>query len=141
VIGRRTHRVSAHIAPECVLGFTCGNDVTARDVQKTDGQWTRAKSFDTFCPLGPAVVRDAPPSEAAVTAAVDGGEVQRGRVGDMIVSPLDLLVFVSGVMTLEAGDVILTGTPPGVGPLAPGQVVTITVEGVGRLSNPVVAGA
>ena len=104
-----------------MAGYTCGNDVTARDLQKVDGQWTRAKSFDTFCPLGPTVVRDAPPPEAAVTAAIDGDEVQHGRVGDMIVSPLDLLVFISGIMTLEAGDVILTGTPPGVGPLAPAR--------------------
>jgi len=140
VVGRRCRNLDQAGAADAVAGYTCGNDVTARDLQKVDGQWTRAKSFDTFCPLGPVVVRDAPPPDAAVTAAIDGGEVQRGRVGDMIVSPLELLVFVSGIMTLEAGDVILTGTPPGVGPLAAGQVVTITVEGVGSLSNPVVAG-
>ncbi len=140
VVGRRCRALDQGSAADAVAGYTCGNDVTARDLQKVDGQWTRAKSFDTFCPLGPAVVRDAPPPGAAVTAAIDGVEVQRGRVGDMIVSPLELLVFVSGVMTLEAGDVILTGTPPGVGPLAAGQVVTITVEGVGSLSNPVVIG-
>jgi len=141
VVGRRCRALQPATAADAVAGYTCGNDVTARDLQRVDGQWTRAKSFDTFCPLGPAVVRDAPPPEAAVTAAIDGVEVQRGRVGDMIVSPLDLLVFVSGIMTLEAGDVILTGTPPGVGPLAPGQTVTVVVEGVGSLSNPVVAGA
>ena len=140
VVGRRCRSLSADEAADAVAGYTCGNDVTARDLQKVDGQWTRAKSFDTFCPLGPAVVRDAPPAGAAVTAAIDGAEVQRGRVGDMIVSPLELLVFVSGIMTLEPGDVLMTGTPPGVGPLAPGQVVTITVEGVGELSNPVAAG-
>jgi 2-keto-4-pentenoate hydratase/2-oxohepta-3-ene-1,7-dioic acid hydratase in catechol pathway len=120
-----------------VAGYTCGNDVTARDLQSLDGQWTRAKSFDTFCPLGPWVVRDPPPGAAAVTAALDGVEVQRGRVGDMIVSPLELLSFVSGVMTLEPGDVIMTGTPPGVGPMTAGQVVIVEVEGVGVLSNTV----
>jgi len=141
VVGRRCRSLSADEAADAVAGYTCGNDVTARDLQKVDGQWTRAKSFDTFCPLGPWAVREAPPAEAAVTAALDGGVVQRGRVGDMIVSPLDLLVFVSGIMTLEPGDVIMTGTPPGVGPLAAGQVVTVAVEGVGSLSNPVAAGA
>jgi len=140
VVGRRCRNLALDEAADAVAGYTCGNDVTTRDLQKVDGQWTRAKSFDTFCPLGPAVVRDAPPAGAAVTAAIDGAEVQRGRVGDMIVSPLELLVFVSGIMTLEPGDVLMTGTPPGVGPLAPGQVVTITVEGVGELSNPVAAG-
>ena len=120
-----------------MAGYTCGNDVTARDLQKVDGQWTRAKSFDTFCPLGPWAVRAAPPTAARVSASIDGAVVQEGRVGDMIVTPLDLLVFISGVMTLLPGDVIMTGTPPGVGPLASGQVVTISVEGVGELSNPV----
>jgi 2-keto-4-pentenoate hydratase/2-oxohepta-3-ene-1,7-dioic acid hydratase in catechol pathway len=141
VVGRRCRSLTAAVAADAVAGYTCGNDITARDLQKVDGQWTRAKSFDTFSPLGPWVVPDAPPPGAAVTAAIDGVEVQRGRVGDMIVSPLELLVFVSGIMTLEAGDVIMTGTPPGVGPLAAGQVVTVTVEGVGSLSNPVVVSA
>ncbi len=136
VVGRRCRAVDGRPTPPTfVAGYTCGNDVTARDLQKVDGQWTRAKSFDTFCPLGPWVVRDAPPSGAAVTAALDGVEVQRGRVGDMIVAPLELLCFVSGIMTLEPGDVIMTGTPPGVGPLAAGQMVTVAVEGVGELSN------
>jgi 2-keto-4-pentenoate hydratase/2-oxohepta-3-ene-1,7-dioic acid hydratase in catechol pathway len=120
-----------------VAGYTCGNDVTARDLQKLDGQWTRAKSFDTFCPLGPWIV-PAPPSPAArVSARLDGVEVQYGFVGDMIVSPLELLSFASGIMTLEPGDVLMTGTPPGVGAIRPGQTVTIAVEGVGELTNPV----
>ena len=139
VVGRRCRAVRLADAADFVAGYTCGNDVTARDLQKVDGQWTRGKSFDTFCPLGPWVVRDAPPPGAAVTAALDGVVVQRGRVGDMIVSPLELLVFVSAIMTLEPGDVILTGTPPGVGPLSAGQMVTVEVEGVGLLSNPVQA--
>ena len=137
VVGRRCRDLTPATAPGAVAGYTCGNDVTARDLQRLDGQWTRAKSFDTFCPLGPWVVPDAPAPTARVSAALDGVVVQEGLVGDMIVSPLDLLVFVSQVMTLEPGDVLLTGTPPGVGPLAPGQTVTIEVEGVGRLTNPV----
>jgi 2-keto-4-pentenoate hydratase/2-oxohepta-3-ene-1,7-dioic acid hydratase in catechol pathway len=141
VVGRRCRAATPADAATFVAGYTCANDVTARDLQKVDGQWTRGKSFDTFCPLGPWVVRDAPPPAAVVTAALDGVIVQRGRVGDMIVSPLELLVFVAAIMTLEPGDVLLTGTPPGVGPLRAGQVVTVEVEGVGELSNRVAAGA
>jgi 2-keto-4-pentenoate hydratase/2-oxohepta-3-ene-1,7-dioic acid hydratase in catechol pathway len=137
VVGRRCRGVSAAEAPTFVAGYTCGNDVTARDLQKVDGQWTRAKSFDTFCPLGPWIVADAPVPAALVSAALDGRVVQTGRVGDMVVAPLELLAFVSGIMTLEPGDVLMTGTPPGVGPLAAGQTVTVEVEGVGVLSNPV----
>jgi 2-keto-4-pentenoate hydratase/2-oxohepta-3-ene-1,7-dioic acid hydratase in catechol pathway len=138
VVGRRCRHVPAAAAGDYVAGYTCGNDVTARDLQKVDGQWTRAKGFDTFCPLGPWIVASAPPPEARVSALLDGVEAQHGAVGDMIVAPLDLLAFVSGIMTLEPGDVLLTGTPPGVGPLAAGQTVTVAVEGVGALSNPVV---
>jgi 2-keto-4-pentenoate hydratase/2-oxohepta-3-ene-1,7-dioic acid hydratase in catechol pathway len=137
IVGQRCRDLTPPTAARAVAGYTCGNDVTARDLQKVDGQWTRAKSFDTFCPLGPWAVRAAPPTAARVSASIDGAVVQEGRVGDMIVTPLDLLVFISGVMTLLPGDVIMTGTPPGVGPLASGQVVTISVEGVGELSNPV----
>jgi 2-keto-4-pentenoate hydratase/2-oxohepta-3-ene-1,7-dioic acid hydratase in catechol pathway len=140
VVGRRCHAVTPAAAGDYVAGYTCGNDVTARDLQAVDGQWTRGKSFDTFCPLGPWIVGQPPPADAAVTAALDGVEVQRGRVGDMIVGPLELLSFVSHIMTLEPGDVLFTGTPPGVGPLSAGQVVTVEVAGVGRLSNPVAAG-
>jgi len=133
VIGRRCRDVSPAEAAGYVAGYTCANDVTARDLQALDGQWTRSKSFDTFCPLGPWVVPDAPPPEAGVVARLDGRVVQEGFVGDMLVSPLELVAFVSGVMTLEPGDVVLTGTPPGVGPLAAGQTVTVEVGGVGRL--------
>ena len=137
IVGRRCRDLTPVTAARAVAGYTCGNDVTARDLQKVDGQWTRAKGFDTFCPLGPWAVREAPPVTARVAASIDGAVVQEGLVGDMIVTPLDLLVFISGVMTLLPGDVIMTGTPPGVGPLAAGQTVTVTVEGVGELSNPV----
>jgi len=137
VVGRRCKDVAPAEAVACVAGYTCGNDVTARDLQRLDGQWTRAKSFDTFCPLGPWVVAEAPSPEARVRALLDGAEVQHGLVGDMIVAPLELLAFVSAVMTLEPGDVLLTGTPPGIGPLSAGQTVSVLVEGVGRLDNPV----
>ena len=137
VVGRRCKDVSPARAADHVAGYTCGNDVTARDLQKVDGQWTRAKSFDTFCPLGPWIVPRAPGSEARVSALLDDVEVQHGFVGDMLVGPLELLSFASGIMTLEPGDVLMTGTPPGVGPLAAGQTVTIVVEGVGELRNTV----
>jgi 2-keto-4-pentenoate hydratase/2-oxohepta-3-ene-1,7-dioic acid hydratase in catechol pathway len=137
VVGRRCKQVAADEAAQYVAGYTCGNDVTARDLQRIDGQWTRAKSFDTFCPLGPWVVPEAPAAEACVSTCVDGVEVQHGFVADMIVSALELLAFASGVMTLEPGDVIMTGTPPGVGPLQSGQTVSVAVEGVGQLTNPV----
>jgi 2-keto-4-pentenoate hydratase/2-oxohepta-3-ene-1,7-dioic acid hydratase in catechol pathway len=137
VVGRRCSRVQRDEAADFVAGYACGNDVTARDLQARDGQWTRAKSFDTFCPLGPRVVRAAPKGSATVAALLDGVEVQRGRVADMLFSPLDLLIFVSAIMTLEPGDVIMTGTPPGVGPLRRGQTVTVEVDGVGSLTNPV----
>ncbi|HUT76326.1 MAG TPA: fumarylacetoacetate hydrolase family protein, partial [Polyangia bacterium] len=137
VVGRRCKGVAPAEAADHVAGYTCGNDVTARDLQRLDGQWTRAKSFDTFSPLGPWIVPEAPPPEARVSARLDGVEVQHGLVGDMIVSPLELLSFASGVMTLEPGDVIMTGTPPGVGPLVAGQTVTIAIEGIGELTNPV----
>jgi len=139
VVGRRCRDLTPQTAADAVAGYTCGNDVTARDLQKLDGQWTRAKSFDTFCPLGPWMVRDLPQQTAAVTTRINNEVVQRGAVGEMIVAPLDLLVFVSGIMTLEPGDVIMTGTPQGVGPIAAGQRVTVAVDGIGMLTNPVVA--
>jgi 2-keto-4-pentenoate hydratase/2-oxohepta-3-ene-1,7-dioic acid hydratase in catechol pathway len=137
VVGRRCHRVRPAEAARVVAGYTCANDVTARDLQARDVQVTRAKSFDTFCPLGPHVVREAPRPDAAVAALLDGVEVQRGLIADLVFPPLDLLTFVSSVMTLEPGDIILTGTPSGVGPLRRGQTITVEVDGVGRLTNPV----
>lgn len=139
VIGRRCRAAGPAAAADAVAGYTCADDVTARDLQALDGQWTRAKSFDTFCPLGPWIVPSAPAPSARVAAVRDGRVVQAGRVGDMLVAPLDLVAFVSGVMTLEPGDVVLTGTPPGVGPLREGDAITIEIEGVGRLTNPVAA--
>jgi len=123
-----------------VAGITCVNDVTARDLQKTDKQWTRAKGFDTFCPVGPRVVplADLPPlEELEVIGRVNGTERQRGRCADMAFGVPFLLAYISSVMTLEAGDLVATGTPAGVGPLAAGDVVEVEIPGVGVLSNPV----
>lgn len=138
VVGRRCRDLTPETAASAVAGYTCGNDVTARDLQKLDGQWTRAKSFDTFCPLGPWMVRDLPQAGASVSTRLDGRTVQKGAVGDMVVPPLELLAFVSGIMTLEPGDAIMTGTPAGIGPMRAGQRVTVAVDGIGMLNNPVV---
>jgi len=138
VIGRRTRNVSAELAVEHVIGFTCGNDVTARDVQKHDGQWTRAKSFDTFCPLGPWVA-DADPSDLKLECLVNGEVRQSARTSDMLFGAYELVSFVSSVMTLVPGDVILTGTPGGISELHAGDTVEVRIEGIGSLINPVVA--
>jgi 2-keto-4-pentenoate hydratase/2-oxohepta-3-ene-1,7-dioic acid hydratase in catechol pathway len=142
VIGRRCRNLSASEAWSAVLGVTCGNDVTARDLQRRDGQWTRGKGFDTFCPLGPWVVtglRDEAVADLGVTCRVNGSGRQSGRTGQMAFSPQALIEYITAVMTLEPGDVIMTGTPAGVGPLLAGDVVEVEVEGVGVLRNPVVS--
>lgn len=138
VIGRRAHRVSVAEAARCILGYTCANDVTARDLQRADGQWTRAKGFDTFCPMGPWVDTDVDPVDLGIVCRVNGIVRQRGRTADMIFSPPELLSFVSHVMSMLPGDVLLTGTPVGVGPLAPGDEVEVSIEGIGTLENRVV---
>lgn len=140
VIGRTARRVSATDAPGCILGYTCGNDVTARDLQERDGQWTRSKSFDTFCPLGPEVETEAPPSNALVELYLNGELRQSAPVSDMVFSPHELVAFISGIMTLEPGDIIMTGTPSGVGPLRDNDSVSVRIEGVGALTNPVLSG-
>ncbi|MEW6545815.1 MAG: fumarylacetoacetate hydrolase family protein [Bacillota bacterium] len=137
VIGRRAKRVAVGQAPDYVLGYTCGNDVTARDLQQKDGQWTRSKSFDTFCPLGPWVVPGLDPAALQVVCRVNGKVRQQGNTRDLIFPVAELVSFVSGIMTLEPGDVLLTGTPAGIGPLEPGDLVEVEIEGVGVLSNPV----
>ncbi len=137
VIGRRTQRASRHEAAANVLGFTCGNDVTARDLQKRDGQWSRAKGFDGFCPLGPWVATDVDPSDLLLECLVNGEVKQRARTSDMLFDPFTLVSFVSSVMTLVPGDVVLTGTPGGIGPLTAGDTVEVRIEGVGSLVNPV----
>ncbi|MHB1003034.1 MAG: fumarylacetoacetate hydrolase family protein [Thermoleophilia bacterium] len=135
VIGERARNVAVADAPGFILGYTCANDITARDLQAVDGQWTRSKSFDTFCPLGPEVETGAPAPDALVELVLNGELLQGAPVADMAFSPVELVAFVSGVMTLERDDVILTGTPPGVGPLKAGDRVTVRVAGVGELEN------
>jgi 2-keto-4-pentenoate hydratase/2-oxohepta-3-ene-1,7-dioic acid hydratase in catechol pathway len=140
VIGRRCRNVSADEAWRYVLGVTCGNDVTARDLQRQDSQWTRGKGFDTFCPLGPWLVTGLSESEAAdleVTCRVNGGVRQRDNTGEMVFPPAQLISYISAIMTLEPGDVIMTGTPAGVSPIVEGDEVEVEVEGVGILKNPV----
>lgn len=135
VIGRRCRHVPAAQALEVVLGYTCGNDVTARDLQRKDGQWARAKGFDTFCPLGPWIETDLDPTQVEVTCLVNGVVRQRGSTADMIFPVAQLVAYVTQAMTLEAGDVIMTGTPAGVGPLHAGDEVVVRVSGIGELRN------
>jgi 2-keto-4-pentenoate hydratase/2-oxohepta-3-ene-1,7-dioic acid hydratase in catechol pathway len=139
VIGRRATKVSADEAMQCVLGVTCGNDVTARELQRKDVQYTRAKGFDTFAPLGPCVALGVDPSSLAIEGLVNGEVRQSSSTRELIHSVPKLIEFVTSVMTLLPGDVILTGTPSGVGPLRPGDTVTIRIEGVGELTNKVEA--
>ena len=141
VIGRRTHRASPKQAAENVLGLCCGNDVTARDLQKIDGQWTRAKGFDGFCPLGPWVATGVEPDDLLLETLVNGEVKQHARTSDMLFHPYELVSFISNVMTLVPGDVVLTGTPGGIGPLAAGDVVEVRIESVGSLRNPVTEAA
>jgi 2-keto-4-pentenoate hydratase/2-oxohepta-3-ene-1,7-dioic acid hydratase in catechol pathway len=139
VLRGRLTRASATEAREAVLGVTCAIDVTARDLQKKDGRFSRAKGFDTFCPMGPAVRVGADLEDLEITTRVNGEERQRGHTGMMVFPIADLLAYVSRVMTLEPGDVLLTGTPSGVGPLNEGDRIEVEVSGVGVLSNPVEA--
>jgi 2-keto-4-pentenoate hydratase/2-oxohepta-3-ene-1,7-dioic acid hydratase in catechol pathway len=137
VIGARARDVSEQDALSYVTGYTCVNDVTARDLQKTDGQWTRAKGFDTFCPIGPTVMAGLDYRDLEVICRVNGTVRQHGHARDMMFSIPRLVSYVSGIMTLEPGDVIATGTPEGVGPLAPGDMVEVEIAGIGLLANPV----
>lgn len=137
VIARRCRWVQPEEAPEMVLGYTVANDVTARDLQERDGQWTRSKSFDTFCPLGPWIETEFDASDALVTCHVNGQLRQMASTRDMVFPARQLLAFISSVMTLEPGDVVMTGTPNGVGPLVDGDEVAVEVEGIGSLVNPV----
>ena len=139
VIGRRARNVPANEALDFVLGYTCGNDVTARDLQRKDGQWTRSKSFDTFCPLGPWIVTSLDASDLPIESRVNGAVKQRSRTSQMIFPVAELIRHITQVMTLEPGDVILTGTPAGIGPLQPGDRVEVAIEGIGVLENTVVS--
>lgn len=137
VIAQRLRRATREEAEAGIGGITCVNDVTARDLQKTDGQWARAKGFDTFCPAGPAVVTGLDWRTLEVIGRVNGEERQRGSTTQMIFGIPELLAYISGIMTLEPGDLVVTGTPAGVGPLADGDLVEVEIPGVGVLSNSV----
>jgi len=139
VVSQRCQRVSAARADDYILGYTCFNDVTARDLQRRDGQWTRAKSFDTFAPFGPAIAR-IDPNDASIKTRVNGELRQSSNTSDLIFDVMQLMAFISHIMTLEAGDVIATGTPPGVGQLRAGDDVEVEIDGVGVLMNPVIPG-
>jgi len=139
VIGKRTRNVSREDALGYVKGFVCVNDVSCRDLQKKDGQWARAKGFDTFCPVGPRVVPGLDPSNLRITTRVNGVVKQDSSTSDMIFDVPTIIAFVSRHMTLEEGDLISTGTPAGVGNLSPGDVVEVEISGIGILRNPVIA--
>ena len=138
VIGRPCKDVPAEQAAENILGYTIGNDVSARDQQKADGQWTRAKGHDSFCPVGPWVVTDVDPADLALRTVVNGDVKQDSRTSLMIHDVGAVVEWISAVMTLLPGDLILTGTPAGVGPIEDGDTVSITIDGIGTLTNPVV---
>lgn len=137
IVDRRLRHADVAAAERAIGGIVCVNDVTARDLQKTDGQWTRAKGFDTFCPLGPRIVAGLDWRELEVICRVNGEERQRGRSSEMHFPIPFLLSYISGIMTLEPGDLIATGTPAGTGVLADGDVVEVEIPGVGKLTNPV----
>jgi 2-keto-4-pentenoate hydratase/2-oxohepta-3-ene-1,7-dioic acid hydratase in catechol pathway len=138
VIGKRGRWIEAADAARHILGFTIANDVTARDLQRTDNQWTRAKGFDTFCAIGPWVDTEFDPTDALISVHVNGVMRQMGSTSEMVFKVEHLIAFISTVMTLEPGDLILTGTPAGVGPLVHGDRVEVSIRGLGTLSNPVV---
>ena len=140
IIKDRIKNVSEKEASKHILGFTCANDVTARDLQRMDGQWTRAKSFDTFCPLGPEVVSGIDPNNLGIKLYLNGELKQSSNTANMIFNVNYLLSFISQIMTLEPEDVILTGTPPGVGEMKVGDVVEVEIEGIGKLKNQVIKG-
>jgi 2-keto-4-pentenoate hydratase/2-oxohepta-3-ene-1,7-dioic acid hydratase in catechol pathway len=137
VIGKRGRHVTAEQAKKFIFGYTVGNDVTARDLQKADDQWTRAKGFDTFCPFGPWIDTEFDPSDAVLTCRVNGQMRQMASTRDMVFNVPTLIAYISSVMTLEPGDLIFTGTPAGVGQLRDGDSVEIEIDGLGRISNPV----
>ncbi|MCS6782442.1 MAG: fumarylacetoacetate hydrolase family protein [Gloeomargarita sp. SKYBB_i_bin120] len=137
VIGQRARGLTLEQAESAIWGYTIANDVTARDLQKQDGQWTRSKGFDTFCPLGPQIVQELPDG-AWLETRLNGEKRQAASLQDMVFKPAFLVSFISHVMTLLPGDVILTGTPAGIGPMQPGDEVSITITGIGTLTNRVV---
>lgn len=139
VIGQRVRKISIAQALDAVLGYTCINDVSVRDLQQKDGQWARAKGFDSFCPIGPRIVAGLDPRNLAIKTRVNGAIKQDSSTADLIFDVATLISFCSHHMTLEVGDVISTGTPSGVGNLSPGDEVEVEIEGIGVLRNPVIA--
>ncbi|HUL28631.1 MAG TPA: fumarylacetoacetate hydrolase family protein [Streptosporangiaceae bacterium] len=137
IIGRLCREVPASQAAGVIFGYTCANDVTARDLQARDGQWARAKGFDTFCPLGPWIETGADPADLELVTSVNGEVRQRARTSQLLHGVAELVAYASSVMTLLPGDVLLTGTPAGVGPLEDGDEVSVTIENIGTLTNPV----
>lgn len=140
VIGRMCKDVPDELVDEVVFGYTCANDVSARDLQKKDGQWGRAKGFDTFCPLGPWIETELDAADVVITCTVNGKVTQQDSTALMVRDVRELVKWISSVMTLLPGDVILTGTPAGVGPLQAGDRVSVSIDGIGELMNPVVDG-
>jgi 2-keto-4-pentenoate hydratase/2-oxohepta-3-ene-1,7-dioic acid hydratase in catechol pathway len=138
VMGRALTRASAAEAKQAVFGWTCLNDVTARDIQRAEAHFTRAKSFDTFCPLGPVIESALDPLDLSVVCRVNGEERQRGSTNQMVFDPYQVIAFISQIMTLLPGDVVATGTPKGVGPMRRGDQVEVEISGIGVLRNPVV---
>jgi len=139
VIGSLAKNVAREDFASVILGYTIANDVTARDLQARDGQWTRSKGFDTFCPLGPAIETEIDPSDIRIETRVDGDLRQVGSTSEMVHDIPSLIEFISSIWTLLPGDVILTGTPAGVGEIRDGEVVEVTISGLGTLKNPVIA--
>lgn len=135
VIGRSAKNVTANEAFDYVLGYTCGNDVTARDLQPSEGQWTVAKSFDTFMPLGPWIETDIDPSNLRIKALLNDEVRQSSSTANLIFNVPYLIAYISQIMTLEPGDVIMTGTPSGVGPMKKGDHIVVEIEGIGHLEN------
>jgi 2-keto-4-pentenoate hydratase/2-oxohepta-3-ene-1,7-dioic acid hydratase in catechol pathway len=138
VIGKIAKDLRVEEALDCVWGYTVADDVTARDLQSSDGQWARAKGFDTFCPIGPWVETELDVSDLRLVTRLDGEVVQDGTTADMVHKVADLIAYASAAFTLLPGDVILTGTPSGVGPVRAGQRVSVDIEGIGTLDNPFV---
>jgi 2-keto-4-pentenoate hydratase/2-oxohepta-3-ene-1,7-dioic acid hydratase in catechol pathway len=138
VIGKPGRWITLDEASSHIFGYTIANDVTARDLQRSDGQWTRSKGFDTFCPIGPWIETEFDPSDAVITCHVNGDMRQMASTRDMIFTVQQLIAFTSSVMTLEQGDLLLTGTPAGVSPLNPGDIIEVSIEGLGTLRNKVV---
>jgi len=138
VVGKKVKNISANDVQEYIEGYTCANDITARDQQREDSQWTRAKSYDTFSPIGPKIVKDIDPNNLNIKAYVNGKVRQSSSTSNMIFKVEELVSYISNIMTLLPGDVIITGTPPGVGELKRGDMVEVEIEDIGKLKNKVV---